>query len=520
MKKNNNGPLRYATYARCSTDEQAKGDFTTIDSQQATLKRYVLEKGGLLVREYKDEARKGLTLNRPIVQEMFRDAAAGLFDVVAITFMHRLGRGDSFVNARYELGEQKVTVELVKESFSDDLTGYFQEKFTNLSDGAQHRQTSLATKAKQEEMVIRGYFMGGYIPFGYRTEYAFHSDIVNVEKEPPKYLKPHPVNAELVTQAYDLYQEYRSIAHVRNYLNSVSERKWTTTTVKSLLTNELYKGNLVFELRRNNGSQPVLVHPDVWEAVQETLAERQAGRPPREDYEDYPYYLRGRIKCPHCGTAYTQASALGRNGRVHYYVCLAGNKYNAPCPVKRINADRLHHTALYQLEYTAKHPSVMHKLIAQSGGWGGPNDLQRSLRGQLAKKKQFLDIRAANYPKAISEGRALTALLPALEQVENEKIKVQNELAQVDREISLATVKRPTAEQVSAVWGEVSELWDELTEDERGELLGGLVQEVEVTDKNRVLLKLSPVAEVHGSWFAIKSQMGAGVGLEPTTSGL
>ena len=511
--KTKSNQIRYATYARCSTDEQAKGDFTTIDSQQATTKRYVLEKGGVLVKEYMDEARKGLHLNRPTVQQMFKDAAAGLFDVVVVTFMHRLGRGDAFVNARYELAKHKVTIELVKEKFGNDLAGYYQEKCTNMVDGAQPRQTSLATKAKQEEMVRRGYFMGGNVPFGYRTERAIHSDLVNVEKEPPKNLVPHSINGELVTQAYDLYRECRSIANVRNYLNSVSERKWTTTTVKALLTNELYKGNLSFGQWRNDGSQPALVRPDVWEAVQENLAERQAGRPPRDDYDDYSYYLRGRIRCPHCGTSYTQASAWGRNGRVHYYVCLAGNKYNAPCPVKRINADRLHHTALYQLEYTAKHLTVMHKLIAQSGGWGGPNEMQRSLRGQLAKKKQFLDLRAANYLQAIAEGRALTALLPALEQVETEKIAVRDELARVDREIALATVKRPTAEQVSEVWGQVGELWDELTEDERVELLGGIVQGVEVTDKNRVLLKLSPVAEVHGSWFAIKSRMGAVDGL-------
>ncbi len=87
------------------------------------------------VKEYVGEARKGLNLDRPIVQQMFRDAAAGLFDMVVVTFRHRLGRGDAYTNARYELGKHKVSVDLVKEAFGADLAGYYQEKCTNIVDG-------------------------------------------------------------------------------------------------------------------------------------------------------------------------------------------------------------------------------------------------------------------------------------------------------------------------------------------------------------------------------------------------
>ena len=58
------------------------------------------------------------------------------------------------------------------------------------------------------------------------------------------------------------------------------------------------------------------------------------------------------------------------------------------------------------------------------------------------------------------------------------------------------------------------------TEEERKEVMNGLVQEVVVTEKDRVHLRLSPIASVHGQLIAINSRMGAGVGLEPTTFGL
>jgi len=59
-----------------------------------------------------------------------------------------------------------------------------------------------------------------------------------------------------------------------------------------------------------------------------------------------------------------------------------------------------------------------------------------------------------------------------------------------------------------------------LTEEDKAELLGTLVEEMEVKTKDRVLLRLAPFAEVGGLKLAINSQMGAGVRLELTTFGL
>ncbi len=110
--------------------------------------------------------------------------------------------------------------------------------------------------------------------------------------------------------------------------------------------------------------------------------------------------------------------------------------------------------------------------------------------------------------KALGRGTGL--IMSRLAVLEKQQLEAREEMGRVEQELDLATIKRPTAEQVAEVWGQVGELWGELTEEERSELLGGLVKEVQVTEKNRVLLKLSPVAEVHGDWFAIKSQTGAG----------
>ena len=71
-----------------------------------------------------------------------------------------------------------------------------------------------------------------------------------------------------------------------------------------------------------------------------------------------------------------------------------------------------------------------------------------------------------------------------------------------------------------ASWGQVVDLWPDLGEGQRQEVLQGLVQQVVVKQKDRVQLRLLPFSTSHGQFIAIKSLMGAGVGLEPTTFGL
>lgn len=235
----------------------------------------------------------------------------------------------------------------------------------------------------------------------------------------------------------------------------------------------------------------------------------------------FVYYLRGRVRCPFCGQngdgcAYTQASA----GGTHYYVCLLDNKREARCPVGRVNADALHYTVLSLIERAARHHTVMHRLIAETGGWQSAPDELTALRGQLAKKIQLLGVHKNRLVDALADGRGAASIHARLDKLEQDEKALVEQLATVENGIQQATLKRPTAEQVQAAWGSVLEVWPDLTEEEKAELLSELVQEVVIKSKDRVFLRLSALAEVHGHFLAINSHMGAGAGLEPATFGL
>ena len=518
-----NGPMRYAIYSRCSSDDQAHKDFSTTDVQDGLNRQYIEDKGGLFAGAYKDEGISGTTLKRKDWPRLLADAQAGKFDAVVVTYMSRLGRGDMFTVAEYLLKEVGVKVEMVKEFFTDDMSGHVNKKMTQFVDGMYVEQVRGWTRTKMEAMVKAGFFPGGYPPFGMQKVVA--SDAIHFhkpDKEPPKRLIPDPEQAPLVRRAFDLFLESRSQAIVREYLNAVTSRKWTTTTVKNLLTNEVYKGVLQFGDWRKEDAWTPLVETGVWEAVQTTFGVQAARRARPDTGDDYIYYLRGRVMCPHCGCPCTQAGFHGRVTKVHYYVCQKANRHEK-CPIGRMNADRVHATVLEYMRHASSHWTVMRKLIAGSGGWGSADEAQKALRGQLGKQKQAIEMRIANYVKAIGDGRDSPALMAALDKAETDKLSLDQQLQQADHEIAQATIQRPSTGQVQEAWGEVLRVWEVLTEEERADLLGSIVQVVEMTEKESVTLELLPVSHSLTSYsnrFELKSRMGAGVGLEPTTFGL
>ncbi len=192
------------------------------------------------------------------------------------------------------------------------------------------------------------------------------------------------------------------------------------------------------------------------------------------------------------------------------------------CPVGRVNAGRVHATVLHFMEHVASHRTVMHKLIAQSGGWGTADDAQKALRGQLGKQKQAIEMRIANYVKAIGDGRVSDALLSALDKTEAEKEAVCRQIENVNKSIGDATVQRPSAALVQEVWGKIGKVWKVLNDEERSDLLATVVQSVEVTEKESITLELLPQpyslassTQVYSERFGLCTPFGSGKVAQP-----
>ena len=455
-KTKSSGPVRYAIYSRCSSDDQAHKDFSTTDVQRGLNEQHVSAQGGVIAGTYKDEGISGTTLKRPDWKRLLSDAQAGRFDVVLVTYMSRLGRGEVFTVAEYLLKEAGVKVEMVKEVFTEDVSGFINKQMTQFVDGMYVEQVRQWTKTKMEAMVKAGYFAGGVPAFGFTKEFVtdaagFHTR----SQDPPKRLVPHPENAEIARHAFSVYMDRGTIAAVRDYLNSVTARHWTTTNTKALLKNETYIGVQQFGQWRNEASHAPLVDRETWQRVQDGLKDIRPQAAPRSD--GFNYYLRGLLHCPHCGCVYTSWPAKG--GTVAYYGCLRSQKGHTTCPVSRINANALH-----------------------------------KVRAQVSNRRQFLGVQIKNLTEAIANGSSsFRSIMTSLEAKEKERDGLDMEIKKLDEEIRLNTLDRPEAKDVQSYWAEFAELWPELTEEEKREMIGYVVKRVEVKEKGRIFLELNPI---------------------------
>jgi site-specific DNA recombinase len=503
------GKLRYAAYLRCSTDDQKHKDYSTIDSQKEIIIKHIAEIGGEIVEFYSDEGKSGTSLNRPGWKRMLADAATKKFDAVCVTYMSRLGRGDSFINAKYELSKYGATVEMVKEKFTDDTAGFIARSMTTVMDGFYVEQVRTHTKTKMAEMVEHGFHCGGMKRFGYDSVVANDGlGFRGAGKDPPKRLMPNEDEAPIVKTAFDLTSAGSTLADARRYLESMTGRQWNPTTVKNMLTNEVYLGIQQFGVWRNETAHPAIVTQDVFEAAQKSMRPATV-RVANRKADDYEYYLKGLLYCPHCGCPFTQASGNGRMGRVHYYVCQAANSNRSECPTIRVNADRLHYAVLGVIGRAAAHQTYMHKLIAESAAWSKPSEQQMTIKGQLAKQKQYLEMQIGNMTRAIAAGRALDSLIAALEKLEAEKADIEAQLSAAVKSIDESTRKRPEAWQVQEYWKSITTLWEDLEDDERTQLLGCVVNKVEVKTKELVELEMETIPHQQAQWFELNSRLGA-----------
>ena len=114
---------RCAVYTRKSTEEGLEKEFNSLDAQREACEAYIASQrseGWVLVHDhYDDGGVSGGTLDRPALQRLLADIAAGLVDVVVVYKIDRLSRSlMDFAKLVQAFDEHGVTFVSVTQSFN------------------------------------------------------------------------------------------------------------------------------------------------------------------------------------------------------------------------------------------------------------------------------------------------------------------------------------------------------------------------------------------------------------------
>jgi len=388
-----------ALYTRVSTQEQAREGYS-IEEQASRLRSYCDAMGWPDHQLYTDPGFSGGSMDRPALQQLIRDVESGQITRVVVYKLDRLSRSQLdtlYLIERVFLAHGSDFVSL-SESF-DTGTPFGRAMIGILAVFAQLEREQIKERMTmgREARAKEGKFHGGaHIPIGY--DYVDGELVVN----PPEAM-----------QVREVYRQYLSGTPIRQIQADLIRRglthhcgAWNTKTIRYVLRNRSYIGEVSFGGKWYPGTHEPLIDPATWQTVQERLDQRAEMTVKHQQTSGRSTLLSGLLWCARCGARYGISGTL-RTGR--YYRCYSVHRQH-PSMVRDPNCDNtswredeLNEAILGQIAQLATDPAQIPRVSSQPH----PEEQIAALEAQLAevrrRKARLLDLYAAETALTPSE---------------------------------------------------------------------------------------------------------------------
>ena len=328
-------------YSRLSKEDGDKPESDSIQNQHSINQKhleYLREQGEQIesVTVYSDDGYAGGNFKRPRYQALIRDIESGKINCIIFKDNSRLGRNYPELGRLMEdyFPQKGVRVISVLNNLDSvkDPRGYCSAivSFSNIVNDDYIRQLSIKIKCTLTMKRERGEFIGNYAPFGYQKDPADRHRLVVDEEQ-----------AEIVRKIFDWYEDGMSASSIAKRLNAMQimtpgdfkirngcksfithDRNssklhaWTTTTIATILKNEVYIGNMVQGKHKSvsyRSKKMMLTDESEWTVVEGThvpiisdeqfaiIHERFARRTRISPGKTHVYPLSGLVSCGACG---------------------------------------------------------------------------------------------------------------------------------------------------------------------------------------------------------------------------
>jgi DNA invertase Pin-like site-specific DNA recombinase len=337
-------------------------------------------------------------------------------------------------------------------------------------DETHREQTSERVHEAHARLAKAGRVVGGRV-FGYRNRVVYNG--VDRDDNPLRShveLEINPTEAAVVRRIFTLYDEGEGLKRIAMQLNSegaaspkpfvrkdpmrvLAVAGWSPSTVRSILTRELYRGVMVWNKSRkrqvawgqvNQKPRPEsewlrtpvphlrIIDEPLWKRVAsrrqgaETLAARLAGgrlsgRPPKTPTQNL---LAGLATCGLCGGGLVVETSSRKRGRVPEYVCYR-HRANGSCTnALRLNVRDLNEAVLQAAEAHVFTPEAIEQVIHLS-----ERDDVRDLEAKLARERKDIEKRIARLVAAIETGGDAASLVAKLRDLEARQKAIATEVA-------------------------------------------------------------------------------------------
>lgn len=342
-------------YCRLSNDDERDGESVSIENQKLLLQNYVRQRGWNEVDVYVDDGYSGTNFNRPGVQRLIEDAKAKRINLILVKDLSRFGRNyiefGQYTDYLFpSIGCRFIALNNGIDTQSQDGSTDVM-CFLNLFNEFYSRDTSKKVKAVKKACAENGKFMGTYPAYGYQRDPADKHHLIIDEDTAPVVRRIfamrasgmgfHAIavvlNEEGVQSPGVLYYQRKGQSDPRRV-----NHKWADATVKNIVRNEVYIGNMVQgktgtmsyksrklinkpedEWIRVEGTHEAIIPRSVWDTV---VGIDQKRVQKKETSDGYKSIFTGLVYCADCGFKmrnHTEKFTYkdGRPGRYSSFIC-------------------------------------------------------------------------------------------------------------------------------------------------------------------------------------------------------
>ena len=387
-------------YCRLSNDDERDGESVSIENQKLLLQSYVRQMGWNEIDVYIDDGYTGTNFNRPGVQRLIEDAKAKRINLILVKDLSRFGRNYIEIGQYTDylfpsIGCRFVAlnngVDTESNNGSTDVMC-----FLNLFNEFYSRDTSKKVKAVKRACAENGKFMGTYPAYGYKRDNEDKHHLVIDEDTAPIVRRifsmratgmgftgiAAQLNEEGIPSPGMLYYQRRGKADPRRV-----NHKWAGETVKHLIRNEVYIGNMVQgktgtvsyknkkliskpedEWIRVEGTHEPIISQEIWDTVQGIDQKRVRKNAASDGIRSV---FTGLVYCAECGFKmrnHTEKFTYkdGSPGRYSSFIC--GNyarSGKSACTIHTIYENVLEQIVLEDIREKARFAAHDPEMLAQ-----------------------------------------------------------------------------------------------------------------------------------------------------------
>lgn len=330
-------------YARLSRDDNNGNlESMSIANQRQILTDYVTEKGWNLVECYVDDGYSGTNFDRPDFKRLLRDIERGRINCVITKDLSRLGRNYAMTGYYTDEYFPDHFVRYIAINDGVDTMGANNDfaAFHNVINEFYPREISKKVRQVKRTNAEKGLFMGGRATYGYKkSPQDKHKLIIDEDA------------SQTVVRVFELYIKGYSVRQIAEKFNaegiicpslyyyhssgqqppkSLEHYKWGAATITTMLTNQVYLGNLVqgcrevvsFKTKKRRvipqeewiiveGTHEPIIDKELWDKAQKVKKDHIRVKTPRN--REIPVFA-GLVRCADCGSSMA-ASLRGTAGK-------------------------------------------------------------------------------------------------------------------------------------------------------------------------------------------------------------